>query len=87
MDKVIREYSILGSALYDPYYVAHGAVQSAIVMTESYPFSRVFVGVGVGNSEDEIYSAVARLGDELSFDFIERLYLKMKEERECRQKK
>ena len=80
--KILRGYSILGAALYDDYYTRHGAVQSALVSVESYPYTRVFLGVGVADNSDDIFSAVAALGNELSFEFIEKLYLKMKAERE-----
>ena len=81
-NKILRGYSILGSALYDEYYTRHGATQSALVAVKSEPYTRVFLGVGVGRSEDEIYNTVAKLGDEITFEWLEKLYLMMKAERE-----
>lgn len=81
-DKILRGYSILGSALYDDYYNYHGATQSALVAVKSIPYTRIFLGVGKGRDEDEIYDVVARLGDEITFEWLEKLYLMMKEERE-----
>lgn len=76
--EVMRGYSILGSADYSGMV----PVQSAIVAVKTYPYTRVFLGCALGTGEDEIYQRVAGLGDELSFEFIEKLYSKMKEERE-----
>lgn len=80
-DKILRGYSILGCALWEGTNTELPA-QSAIVAVKSIPYTRVFLGVGRGRDEDDIYRAVAGLGDELSFEWIERLYLMMKKERE-----
>lgn len=76
--EIMRGYSVLGSADYSGII----PVQSAIVTIKTYPYSRVFLGCAFGVEEDELYQRVAGLGDELSFEFIEKLYNKMKEERE-----
>jgi hypothetical protein len=75
--EIMRGYSILGSADYSGMI----PVQSAIVTIKTYPYSRVFLGCALGAEEDELYQRVAGMGDELSFEFIEKLYNKMKEER------
>ena len=80
-DKILRGYSILGCALWEGTGTDLPA-QSAIVSVKSIPYTRVFLGVGRGRDEDDIYREVAGLGDELTFEWVERLYLMMKEERE-----
>jgi len=76
--EIYRGYSTLGSSDYSTVIPCH----SAIVMIKSYPYSRVFLGCAPGMTEEAIYQRVAGLGNELSFEFIEKLYNKMKEERE-----
>ena len=79
---MLRGYSTLGQSMYDDYYANHGSLTSALVSVESIPYTRVFLGLGAGRNEDEVFEAVSKLGNEVSFEWIERLYFKMKEERE-----
>ena len=80
-NKILRGYSILGCALWEE-TGARLPAQSAIVSVKSIPYTRVFLGVSRGVDEDDIYRGVAKWGDEITFEWVERLYLMMKKERE-----
>lgn len=74
---VRKDLSTLGSAHYPT------SVQSALVTIEDkYSGLRVFLGGADLPNEEGIYQNVAGLGNEVNFDFVERLYLAMKEGRE-----
>lgn len=77
--KIIEQHSTVGSSVYTPF----GSISSAIVMIDTEPRPRVFLGCWASEeSEQELYQNIAGMGNELSFGFIENLYLKMKESRE-----
>lgn len=72
-----RDLSILGSAEYPT------GVQSALVVVDDdYSGLKVYLGCANSPSEEEIYQKVAGLGNELGFEFIERLYLELKKDKE-----
>lgn len=78
--KILRGYSILGATDPDRSYLGSSwPSQAAIVVVDTIPHPRVFLGCAQGNSEDEILETVAGMGNELSFEFIEELYLMLKE--------
>lgn len=78
--EVLNEYSILGSINYPPYTHLQ-PTQAAIVTVKTYPRDRIFLGCASGMEKEDIFQGVAAIGNELSFEFIEKLYLKMKAER------
>lgn len=79
--KVINEYSTLGSTCTTSgTFVA----QAGIVTIESTPKNRVYLGCEGGETEELIYERIAMFGNELPFDFVEKLYKMMKEQRDGR---
>lgn len=72
-----HDLSILGSAEYPT------GVQSALVVVDDdYSGLKVYLGCANSPSEEEIYQKVAGLGDKINFNFIERLYLELKKDKE-----
>lgn len=72
-----HDLSILGSAEHPT------GVQSALVVVDDdYEGLKVYLGCVNSPSESDIYQKVAGLGNELRFEFIERLYLELKKDKE-----
>lgn len=82
---VVTENSILGASSMTNEPFGGGFRQAAIVSVKNeynlYGI-RVFLGCSGKQDEQSIYQDVAGLGDEISFDFIERLYLAMRSNKE-----
>lgn len=81
-----HDLSILGSAEYptgiQSLVVPTGVQSALVVVDDDYSGLKVYLGCANSPSEDEIYQKVAGLGDELRFEFIERLYLELKKGKE-----